>query len=89
MDGHSAFELHDERGDSKYGTITANEGAYLFVLSLIFAWYWLPLRLLCSHLLALEVARADAAALFASYSPRHGRASDGARADGARIIAKT
>lgn len=32
------------------------------MLSLIFAWYWLPLRLLCSHLLALEVARADAAA---------------------------
>lgn len=62
MDGYSAFELHDERGDSKYGTITANEGAYLFVLSFIFAWYWLPLRLLCSHLLALEVARANAAA---------------------------
>ena len=39
--------------------------------------------------LASWVARADAAALFASYSPRHGRASDGARADGARMIAKT
>jgi hypothetical protein len=33
------------------------------------------------------VARADAAALFASDSPRHGGASDGARAGGARMIA--
>lgn len=39
--------------------------------------------------LASWLARADAAALFASYSPRHGRASDGARADGARITAIT
>ena len=62
MDGHSAFELHDERRHSKYGTITPNEGFFLFVLALIFTWYWLPLRLLCSHLLALEVARNDAAA---------------------------
>ena len=62
MDGHSAFELHDERRHSKYGTITPNEGFFLFVLALIFTWYWLPLRLMCSHLLALEVARTDAAA---------------------------
>ena len=62
MDGHSAFELPDERRHSKFGTITPNEGFFLFVLALIFTWYWLPLRLMCSHLLALEVARSDAAA---------------------------
>jgi len=62
MDGHSYFEWGSERRHSEKGDITKTEGVFLFFFALIFTWYWLPLRLMCSHLLALEVARSDAAA---------------------------
>jgi len=55
MEGHTLFELHGEH--ARGGEITANEGGWLFVLTLVFTWYWLPLRLLTNHLLALELAR--------------------------------
>mmetsp|Transcript_14000 Transcript_14000/g.48165 ORF Transcript_14000/g.48165 Transcript_14000/m.48165 type:complete len:425 (-) Transcript_14000:43-1317(-) len=53
MEGHTAFELHEEK--AKDGEITANEAGFLFVLTLVFSWYWLPVRLLASHLEALEI----------------------------------
>ena len=53
MEGHTAFELHEE--EAKDGEITTNEAGFLFVLTLVFTWYWLPVRLLASHLEALEI----------------------------------
>lgn len=59
MEGHTAFELHEEKAAD--GEITVNEAGFLFVLTVVFAWYWLPVRLLASHLEALEIERAPEA----------------------------
>lgn len=56
MEGHTAFELHEEHASDN--EITVNEAGFLFVLTVVFTWYWLPVRLLASHLEALEIERA-------------------------------
>ncbi|KAJ1454445.1 hypothetical protein M885DRAFT_521692 [Pelagophyceae sp. CCMP2097] len=55
MEGHTAFELRGERAVK--GEITANETAWLCMLALSFLWFWLPLRLIASHIHALELAK--------------------------------
>lgn len=54
MDGHTIFE----HGHAPEGTVTASETGGLLLLSLCFAWFLLPLRLLASHLNALDLERA-------------------------------
>ena len=53
MDGHTVFE----RGHADEGVVTASETGGLLFLSLAFAWFFLPLRLLASHLNALDLER--------------------------------
>jgi hypothetical protein len=53
MDGHTVFE----RGHADEGVVTASETGGLLFLSLCFAWFLLPLRLLASHLNALDLER--------------------------------
>ena len=53
MDGHTVFE----RGHADEGVVTASETGGLLFLSLTFAWFFLPLRLLASHLNALDLER--------------------------------
>ena len=53
MDGHTVFE----RGHADEGVVTASETGGLLFLSLAFAWFLLPLRLLASHLNALDLER--------------------------------
>ena len=53
MDGHTVFE----RGHADEGVVTASETGGLLFLSLCFAWFFLPLRLLASHLNALDLER--------------------------------
>ena len=53
MDGHTVFE----RGHADAGVVTASETGGLLFLSLCFAWFLLPLRLLASHLNALDLER--------------------------------
>jgi hypothetical protein len=53
MDGHTVFQ----RGHADEGVVTASETGGLLFLSLCFAWFLLPLRLLASHLNALDLER--------------------------------
>lgn len=66
MEGHTAFELHEEK--ARAGEITRNEAGFLFVLAMVFTWFWLPLRLMASHINALELAS----------NPEHSVEPDGA-----------
>jgi len=54
MEGHTVFE----HGRAPEGTVTASETGGLLLLSLCFAWFLLPLRLVASHLNALDLERA-------------------------------
>ncbi|KAJ8609330.1 hypothetical protein CTAYLR_009123 [Chrysophaeum taylorii] len=55
MEGHTVFEVSDERDNDE--AITAHETLALAGLVLFFAWFWLPLRLAASHINVLELAR--------------------------------
>jgi len=56
MEGHTAFETKQEQSNQKH-EITIHETYWLLGLALLFAWFWLPLRLAASHLNVLELAR--------------------------------
>mmetsp|Transcript_18373 Transcript_18373/g.61906 ORF Transcript_18373/g.61906 Transcript_18373/m.61906 type:complete len:414 (+) Transcript_18373:89-1330(+) len=55
MEGHTRFELKEEHAHG--GEITVNETVWLFALAVVFAWFWLPLRLVASHLHCLVLAQ--------------------------------
>jgi len=57
LQGHTVFETEAEQENAKGDDITPHETLALTGLALAFAWFWLPLRLVASHLNVLELAR--------------------------------